>query len=216
MGCVILAAGASTRLGRPKQLLELGGMPVIRRVCEASLRAAVDDVVVVLGHDAEAVRDALPDAGPRLRALRNERYREGQSNERAKAGERIFGAVGCAQCHQPSLKPARQAEAKWGDQPEIRVDAIDAVLARWRSDGGDLVQAAYSGTAAHPMLFDRSMWPELEAATGDEGARGILAQHRDQRILVEVGGRPPRDIDTAQDYERIKASFGSGTGRPAH
>ena len=203
MGCVILAAGASTRLGRPKQLLDLGGMPVIRRVCEASLRAAVDDVVVVLGHDAEAVRDALPDAGPRLRALRNERYREGQSTSLV-AGIRAMHPE------------AGAALVLLGDQPEIRVDAIDAVLARWRSDGGDLVQAAYSGTAAHPMLFDRSMWPELEAATGDEGARGILAQHRDQRILVEVGGRPPRDIDTAQDYERIKASFGSGTGRPAH
>ena len=203
MGCVILAAGASTRLGRPKQLLELGGMPVIRRVCEAALRAAVDDVVVVLGHDAEAVRDALPDAGPRLRALRNERYREGQSTSLV-AGIRAMHPE------------AGAALVLLGDQPEIRVDAIDAVLARWRSDGGDLVQAAYSGTAAHPMLFDRSMWPELEAATGDEGARGILAQHRDQRILVEVGGRPPRDIDTAQDYERIKASFGSGTGRPAH
>jgi molybdenum cofactor cytidylyltransferase len=200
---VILAAGASTRLGRPKQLLELGGMPVIRLVSEAALRAALDDVVVVLGHDAEAVRAALADAGPRVRTVLNDRYREGQSTSLV-AGIRAM------------RQEAEAALVLLGDQPEVRVDAIDTVLARWRTDGGDIVQAAYGGTAAHPMLFDRSMWPELEGATGDEGARGIIARHRDRRILVEVGGRPPRDIDTAEDYERIKASFRSGTGRPAH
>src|SRR5205807_8183703 len=133
-----------------------GGRRGIRRVPESSRRAAPADAPLAPGHDAGAGRDALPDAGPRLRALRSERYREGQSTSLV-AGIRAMHPE------------AGAALVLLGDQPEIRVDAIDAVLARWRSDGGDLVQAAYSGTAAHPMLFDRSMWPELEAATGDEG-----------------------------------------------
>ena len=146
---------------------------------------------------------ALPQAGQRLRAVRNERYREGQSTSLV-AGVRAM------------LPETGAALVLLGDQPEIRVEAIDAVLVKWRDDGGDIVLAAYGGTAAHPMLFDRSMWAALEAATADEGARGIIARHPDRRILVEVGGRPPRDIDTAEDYERIKASFGSGMARPAH
>lgn len=176
---------------------------MIRRVCEAALRASLDDVVVVLGHDAEAVRAALPVADPRLRAVRNDSYRDGQSTSLV-AGIRAMPP------------PAEAALILLGDQPEVRAEAIEAVLARWRSGGGDIVLAAYRGTGAHPMLFGRSIWPELEAATGDIGAREVVARHRDRCILVEVGGRPPRDIDTAEDYERIKAGLEGGTGPPAH
>ncbi len=203
VGCLILAAGSSTRMGRTKQLLDLGGLPVIRHVCDAALRASVDDVVVVLGHDAEAVLAALPEADPRLRTVRNDRYREGQSTSFV-AGIRAMPPKAAA------------ALVLLGDQPEIRTEAIDAVVRRWRSAGGRVVQAAYRGSAAHPMLFDRSAWPELERATGDEGGRGVIADHPGWRTMVEVGGRPPRDIDTAEDYERIRTGFGGGAGGPAH
>jgi len=172
-------------------------------VCETALRASLDDVVVVLGHEADAVRAALPDGDPRLRSIRNDRYREGQSTS-------LLAGLHAMR------EEAGAALVLLGDQPEIRIEAIDAVLGRWRATGGRIVQAAYGGTAAHPILFGRPTWPELERATGDEGARMVIAGHPSWLTLVEVGGRPPQDIDTAEDYERVRSRFGQGPGESAH
>ena len=97
-----------------------------------------------------------------------------------------------------------------GDQPGIRVDAIAAVLSVWRETAPMAVQAAYRGRPAHPTLFDRRVWPELREATGDEGARAILARHPEWRALAEVGGHTPDDIDTEADYERVRSAFETG------
>src|SRR5206468_12687796 len=94
-----------------------------------------------------------------------------------------------------------------GDQPGVGPDAIDAVVAAWRAGAGPVVQASYGGRPAHPTLFDRSVWPELETLSGDEGARSLLDRHPEWRTSVEVGGDPPEDIDTADDYERVRAAF---------
>lgn len=190
-------------MGSTKQLLDLGGMPVIRHVCDAALRSFVDDIVVVLGHDGDAVGAAISKTDRRLRTMQNDRHGEGQSTSFV-AGLRAM------------RDEAAAAVVLLGDQPEVRTEAIDAVIARWRAGGELVVQAAYRGRASHPMLFDRSTWSDLERATGDEGARGVIAGHPGWRTLVEVGGDPPRDIDTAEDFDRIRASFRPGGGRAAH
>ncbi len=150
---IVLAAGTSSRLGRPKQLLDLGGRSVLRWVLDA----------------------ALPD------------YLQGQSTS-IRAGLRALD------------EGSQAAVVLLADQPGIRADAIDSVIAGWRKGAGPIVQASYDGKPAHPTLLSRELWPELEALTGDEGARSFIAAHARRRSLVEVGGEPPDDIDTEADY----------------
>lgn len=190
---VILAAGASSRLGRPKQLLELAGKPVLQHVLQTLQSAGVDEIVVVLGHRADEVAAAVP-AGGRARLAVNPHYSAGQSTS---------FRVGL----QAASDRSQAALILLGDQPGMRVDAVMAVIEAWRNGTAAAVQAAYRGVTGHPVLFDRSVWPELERAEGDEGARGILAAHPQWRMVVEVGGAPPLDIDTEDDYARVRAEF---------
>ncbi|MGH2556478.1 MAG: nucleotidyltransferase family protein [Actinomycetota bacterium] len=190
---IILAAGTSSRLGRPKQLLVLAGKPVLQHVLEALQATPVDEIVVVLGHRAHEIASAVPAAG-RARFATNPDYAAGQSTS--------FHAGLRASSHR-----SEGAVILLGDQPEVRAEAVTAVVEAWRRGGGPAVQATYGGIPGHPMLFDRSVWPELERAEGDEGARGILAAHPEWLSLVEVGGSPPADIDTEEDYERLLTEF---------
>jgi molybdenum cofactor cytidylyltransferase len=195
IAAVVLAAGSSTRMGSPKLLLPLAGRPIIQHVIDTALGSAVGEVVVVLGPDPDAVRGAVrPDE--RLRFAVNERSTEGQSTS-LRTG---LDAVG---------PDAEAAVILLADQPSVSPSALDAVL---RAATGALpedaaaVQASYGGVPAHPTLFLRSVWGEV-AEVGDHGARNWIRAHPDRRILVEVGGRPPEDVDTPEDYERIRAGF---------
>jgi molybdenum cofactor cytidylyltransferase len=190
---IVLAAGSSTRLGRPKQLLDLAGKSVLQHVLDAAAASPLEEMVVVLGHAAEDVAATV-----RLPAhaglVINAEFQEGQSTS-MKAGLRAVGPGTAA------------AVFLLGDQPGVRSDVIAAVIEAYRGGAGPVVQASYRGRPAHPTLFDRGVWEELEAATGDEGARGILARHPDWRSTVEVGGDPPADIDTEQDYAAARRRF---------
>jgi molybdenum cofactor cytidylyltransferase len=191
---IILAAGSSSRLGRPKQLLDLAGKPVLQHVVEALQQAGVDEIVVVLGHRADDVAAAVPPAG-RVRFAINPDHAAGQSTS-----FRLGLRAASDRSHAALILLA--------DQPGIRTDAIMAVIEAWRNGLADAVQATYQGVPGHPILFDRSLWAELEGAEGDEGARAILAAHPQWRSVVEVGGSPPPDIDTEADYARVRAEFG--------
>ena len=197
ISAVVLAAGSSTRMGRPKLLLPLAGKPIVQHVIDVALGAPVGEVVVVLGPDPDAMRSALePD--DRLRFAVNERSFEGQSTS-LRAGL-------------DAVEPGAQAAViLLADQPGVAAAALEAVL---RTAGDSLppeaaaVQASYGGVPAHPTLFIRSVWSEV-VQEGDHGARNWIRAHPDRRVLVEVGGEPPEDVDTPEDYERIRAHFGS-------
>jgi molybdenum cofactor cytidylyltransferase len=180
-------------LGRPKQLLELAGKPVLQHVLDALRAAPVDEIVLVLGHLAREIAAAVPATG-RVRYANNPDYAAGQSSS-FRTGLRAANAE------------SRAAVIVLGDQPGIRAETVTAVIEAWRAGAGPAVQAAYGGIAGHPVLFDRSLWPELERSEGDEGARGILAGHPEWRQVVEVGGSPPSDIDTDADYARVRTEF---------
>lgn len=192
---VVLAAGTSSRLGRSKQLLDLGGIPVLRHVVEAARASrSLHEVVVVLGHEAERVAGALV-AAEGLRLVTNPDYAEGQSTS-LRSGLRALG---------PDVEAA---VVLLGDQPEIRPTAIDAVVEAFRSGRGPVVQVSYSGRPSHPTLLARTVWRHLLAeVAGDEGARGVLAGHPEWRWNVEMVGSPPSDIDTEIDYERVRRRF---------
>jgi len=186
---VILAAGSSSRLGRPKQLLDLFGEPLLRRVVRNAAASDLDAVLVVLGHQAAAIETAVGEWGQRV--VVNPDYLEGQSTS-LRVG---LGAI----------DPLSEAVVfLLGDQPQIGPEIINALIARYRATGASIVMPAYGGIAANPVLFAFELFPELAQVTGDEGARAIVKLHADRVAKVAVSeGPPPRDVDTEADYRAL-------------
>ena len=186
---VILAAGTSSRLGRPKQMLALGDRTVLQHVVDAAGAADLDDIVVVLGHRADEVEASLR-LPASARVVVNLEYGSGQASS-LRAGLRALGAEN------------RATMVLLGDQPGVSPEAIGAVAAAYRRTGGPVVQASYGGRPGHPVLLDRRVWPEVDDVSGDIGARDLLAGHPEWVVTAEVPGDPPPDLDTWEDYRRL-------------
>jgi xanthine dehydrogenase accessory factor len=203
---VILAAGVSTRMGRPKQLLPFAGRPLLQHVVDAAAAARLDEIVLVLGHAAEEIRAAitLPVRLP-VRVVVNPEPAEGQS-----ASLRI--GLGAADAR------ATSAVVLLGDQPQVTralIDRVaeaflagDAPAARpvWHGQGGDRIPG-------HPVFLARRLWPEVERLGGDQGARVLLAAHPEWLLEVACEDQPPTDIDDVDDYERAVDAVGTATIR---
>jgi molybdenum cofactor cytidylyltransferase len=191
---VVLAAGTSSRLGEPKQLLELAGHPLLQHVVDAASAAGLDELVVVVGHHADEVREAiaLPESA---RFVVNPDYATGQASS-LRSGLEAAAESG-----------ADAALILLGDQPSIPAAAIRAVAEAGANGAGPVVQASYRGRPGHPTLFARSLWPELLAVEGDKGARDLIQAHPEWVRRIEVDGDPPPDLDTYEDYERLRARY---------
>ncbi len=191
---IILAAGSSTRMGRPKQLLDLDGRPLLQHVLDAAAAAScLDEVIVVLGHAATDIEAALA-LPARARCVVNERYAEGQSTS-LQAGLRAADERSDA------------VVVLLGDQPRVTPELIDRVAAAFADGGRPIVRLVYvspagARTPGHPVLLARRIWPEIDGLRGDSGGRALLAKHPEYLQEVEMDGEAPADIDTPEDYER--------------
>ena len=186
---IVLAGGTSSRLGQPKQLLDLDGRPLLQHAVDAAATAGLDELIIVLGHRAEDVAAAvtLP-AG--ARSVVNPDYATGQASSMRS---------GLA-----ATSPTSEAAViLLGDQPDMRPADIVAVVNAYRTGSGPVVQGSYRGTPGHPVLFARETWPELMAVEGDKGARDVLKAHPDWVVRVELDAEIPDDLDTMEDYERM-------------
>jgi molybdenum cofactor cytidylyltransferase len=198
---IILAAGASTRMGRPKQLLDWGGRPLVRAVAEQALAAQLDRVLAVVGSAEGAVVAALE--GLPLRIVANPAYAEGQSSS-LRAGIAALGPEVAA------------ALILLGDQPFVTAAIIDRIVAVWRTTGAPIVAPLYQGQRGNPVLFARAVFPELLAVTGDQGARALLAADPARVHLVPFDDpRPLADIDTPEEYARLAPTHGAAEQRSA-
>lgn len=190
---VILAAGRSARLGRPKQLLPLAGRPLLDHVLHNAATSNLDEIILVLGHDAPRIAAALPNRGQRL--VLNPDHAAGQSSS-LRAG---LAAVDPA---------ASGALFLLGDQPEVGPDVIDALIAAHAAAGGRIIRPRYGGRPGNPVLFARSLFPALARITGDNGARSVIRAHRSSVVHVDIGAAPPpRDVDTEEDYRALLAAW---------
>jgi molybdenum cofactor cytidylyltransferase len=189
---IVLAAGGSTRMGRPKMLLPAGSGTLLSAAVAPLLEAGLDRVVVVLGDRAEEVRSGarLP-TDPRLVLV-------------ICAG----WAAGMAASLKRGLEACADADAvvvALGDQPGVTAERVRMVMAAYGS-GRDLVVPVHRGIPAHPVLFGRSLFSELETLTGDVGAREVIRRHEGEAIRLEI--EPLPDIDTEDDYRQFMESEG--------
>ena len=190
IGAVILAAGASRRMGRPKALLELGGRPLVVRAAEAALAAPVWPVVVVLGAGAEKIRPAL--ARLPVLAIENPAWAEGMASSLR---------TGLATLRQFS-RHLDGAVVALCDQPAFSAETIVRLIEAQKATGRTIAAARYGGRCGAPALFGREHFAALAALTGEEGARLLLNGDPAGVAAVDLP-ELAADLDTPEDYERF-------------
>jgi molybdenum cofactor cytidylyltransferase len=191
IGAVILAAGESSRLGQPKQLVHFRGKSLVRRAADAASEAGCSPITIVLGSDSKEIEDEL--AGTGVAIVKNENWRAG-------VGTSIRAGV------QNSLSQASNLEAivlLVCDQPFVDARVIKGLIELRQKTSKSIVASAYSGTLGVPALFDRSCFQELRALGNDVGAKSIILSKR-ERVAEFHFPEGTIDIDTTADLEKLQ------------
>ncbi len=187
---LLLAAGESSRLGRPKQLVEWEGTSLIRRAAEASIGAGCSPVVVVLGAEVERSLQELK--GLDAEVVINNDWKAGM-------GASIGFGIRSIQ----ALLPLPEAVLiSLCDQPHVTADQLRPFLDAFREARSDVIAAFYNDVAGVPALFSSKLFPDLAALKGEKGAREIIRNSPDATTipLPEAG----IDVDDDQDLDRLR------------
>ena len=202
---LVLAAGGSTRMGRPKQLAELDGRPLLEHVLLALQDAPVDRVMVALGASADEVQARVDLRGAAPLVVQD--WTRGMGHVLASALASALAGVAPAD-------PPSAIVLLLGDQPLVSGRAVARLVEAWRAGAGPVVTAAYGGRPGHPKLFDHRLLPELLRLDGDGGARDLLAAHPEWVHPVEVGGLGiDADVDEEADLDRVGRLLASSANR---
>lgn len=201
-GAIILAAGASSRMGTSKQLLDVNGEALLTRTINSVINAGLADIVVVLGADEAAHRNILHQL--KVHITVNELWEAGMGSS-IKAGMH----------HLIAQVPDVQAVIIFVcDQPMLTADIISGIIARFREIKKQIVASGYSDAAGVPVLFARSYFATLMQLPDDQGAKKIILQNPDDVAIVPFAGGEI-DLDTRDDYERFLAKpWSQGGGSP--
>jgi len=186
---VILAAGKSTRMKENKLLLRINGETLVEHVVKTAKRSNVDEVIVVLGYEAEKIKEQLAKLNCKL--VVNENYAKGQSSS-VKAG---LSAV------------SRDAEAVAilpADVALIDPQPIKRVVEEYRKSRNKIVIASYQQQSGHPILIDRTLFPEIAGIDENSfGLKAVINRHRTEIKYVEAGTENILiDIDTREEFDR--------------
>ena len=192
ISAVVLAAGASTRMGSQKLLLSLGHEPLVRRVVRQVCAAGFDDVLVVLGSEHEAVLAAL--AGLPVRHAVNTLFASGMGTSFRTAVEHLAGSDA--------------AMFALADQPFVTAAEYAMVLDIYRRHAPPIVSVRYGEVMAPPHLFEREFFHEL--ARLQHGARPVLQRHVERTTVLQFPPELLADIDTPEDYEFARSRLSSG------
>jgi len=190
-GVVILAAGSSSRLGEPKQLLQYGGQNLLQHAIDAALSSNADPVIVVLGANAEQVSKEIDRSN--IHVIINTGWEEGMaSSVKTGLNELLF------------ITPSTDAVIFMVcDQPYVSSELINGLVDEQKQTGKPIITCNYGEAIGPPALFYKSLFHELMQLKGDVGARKIIQDHSDEvaTILFTEG---KIDIDTKEDYDSLK------------
>ena len=185
---LVLAAGGSRRLGRPKQLLPYGGGTLLGHVVNVARECRFDQLLVAVGGAADEVRSSVDLGGAEV--VENVAYGEGCSSSIAAA----LGAVD---------PRADLLVLLLGDQPGVTAATVAALVAG--RGAAALAVCRYDDGRGHPIAFARSVFPDLAALHGDRGVWKLLDRRAEDVVEVPVAGRIPPDVDTEDDYQAVLA-----------
>jgi molybdenum cofactor cytidylyltransferase len=180
---IVLAAGTSSRYGSTKQILVLGSKPLVVHAIDALRDAGVGEMLVVVGHDREAVEAVLP---PDVQVVWNPAYRDGQATSLAAALHDVADA-------------SEAAIVLQADQPGITADDLRALIAGFYVDRSQIARLRYLDGPG-PALLSREIYAEAGHLQGDAGARLLIASHPEWVHEVLVERQAPPDIDTPADF----------------
>jgi len=193
---LVLAAGASRRLGQPKQLLPYRGVTLLDHVLATARECSFDQFLVALGGAEDDVRKRVDLAGAEVVVARD--YRGGCSSSIAAAIE--------------GLDPRCEVLVLMlGDQPGVTAAAVEALLAA-RGEA-PMAVCRYDDGRGHPLAFGPALFDDLSRLHGDKGVWRLMDGLGEAVVEVPIPGPVPLDVDTWADYEAVLAGAGSGAGR---
>jgi molybdenum cofactor cytidylyltransferase len=188
---VILSAGESSRMGRPKALLPIDGVRFIEKIVTALKATRVGRIVVVLGHNAAELRQKITDLPVDL--VINPDYKRGQLTS-------LLAAI-------HSIEADKDAERVDGilvhlvDHPYISADLVDLMIERFYETKKLIVAPRYQNRRGHPVIFSRALFGELLAAPLDQGAKAVVHAHRNDTLEIDTNDEGAIiDIDTPEEY----------------
>ncbi len=191
VGAIVLAAGASTRMGQQKLLLPFAGTTVIAHIVRELHAAQVAAVHVVVGYEPDRIRAAL--SGTRVNIVENPDYTRGMLSS-VRTGLASAAASWTA------------ALIALGDQPLIRAPHVAALLAAHAANPERILVPGHEGRRGHPLLLPQRYWAEAAVQHSDTGLRGLLHAHAEDLQVVELGtDEVLSDMDTPEDYTRALA-----------
>ena len=193
----ILAAGASKRMHAPKLLLPFAGSSMLQHSVENALRSDADLCAVVTGAYHDQMAPVLARLG--VEALRNDRWEEGQAG----SVKRAVDFARSNACDALLLMVA--------DQPYVSTQVLNALIDSFRAGSAAAYASSDGLRCGNPCLFDKSCFALLDSLSGDEGARALLRSGSLEKAVVEL--HEPNlfdDVDTMEDYMRVRTVFGRG------
>lgn len=188
---MILAAGASTRMGTPKQLLAYRGCSFIRHIAEVAIASDYKPIVIVLGANGEQIKPELNQLP--IQIVENQQWKEGMSSS-IRVGLEALLAVN------PNLETVAIALC---DQPFVSSQTLNQLVEAYRCTGKPIIASEYAGTLGVPALFNRTLFSELMALKSTEGAKKLIKKHIHEVFSVPFP-EGAIDIDTPKDYEQLQ------------
>jgi molybdenum cofactor cytidylyltransferase len=191
VGLIILAAGASTRMGTPKQLLPYRGYSLVRHIAEVATTSVCQPIAVVLGANVERINPEVSQLPVQI--VENQQWAEGMSSsirvglEALLAVNQNLEAVAIALC----------------DQPFVSSQTLDRIVEAFYFTGKLIIASEYAGTLGVPALFSRILFSELMALKSNEGAKQLIKRHIHEVFSVPFPDGAI-DIDTPKDYEQLQ------------
>lgn len=192
-GIILLAAGSSSRLGRPKQLINYQGKTLIQYSIEVARQSAAEDLVVVLGANSKLIQTGIQSKD--IPMLVHAHWEEGMSS-----------SMQCGLRHLSTTSQVEQVILMLCDQPYVSQELLDQLIHEKKTSGKGIVACRYAGTVGVPALFDQCYFLELLELKGSEGAKKVILSHLEDVFLIDfpLGAV---DLDTEEDVNQFLTRY---------